>query len=113
SGSYPTIGCFGVTADINGASLYLPRWKTVYSVPAEPVKNPVSEIGCGDVFDAFFVGCLMNKERILHDCGVSEEEFYQLSLRLSNSAAGIKMGELASEIVTIEQVIKDLEHPPI
>jgi D-beta-D-heptose 7-phosphate kinase/D-beta-D-heptose 1-phosphate adenosyltransferase len=99
-----SVQCFGITKGKNGAILFRSSNSTVLSVPAvlSNKESERSEIGCGDVFDAYFIACMMNKEILIAKFG--EEQFYYYSLRLANQAAGLANETCISEIIKPEKV---------
>ena len=116
------VKCIAITEDNKGASLYLPAInsdhcnvvKNIYSVSPMIIQKNLpkgAEIGCGDVFDAYFVTCLLNKESVLSSTNLSAEEFYQYALKIANYAAGKKLTGEGSRALSFKSYKKNMFPP--
>jgi len=103
----PGTSCFVVTADRNGASLYRPgrdKYKLLNCPANIEEGQALSEIGCGDVFDAIFIAVMVNKQSIMKRLEFDELDVDFYALRLANYAAGLALCDGGSEIITPEKI---------
>jgi len=100
----PNCNSFVIKADKNGAILYNYNENDkdyyrdqIFSYPIDKQEEK-SNIGCGDVFDAYFI--------------VSQLKGYTLqdSVKLANIAAGIKRKKELGEIVSPSEICDELNH---
>lgn len=105
---YPNIICFVVKAAEEGASLYIPKNNLILDMAATHVKDVGDEIGCGDIFAAYFTNALLQK--ITSKDPLPEKE-YRKFLRLANLAAGIKLTEPTSERIFANDIKRGIGIP--
>jgi bifunctional ADP-heptose synthase (sugar kinase/adenylyltransferase) len=113
SQTYQNIDCFVIKEDKNGA-LLLKKNKgkelftsSVYYDPAyrKVDEGKIGQIGCGDVFDTYFVHCLLETKQFPEQLNNK----YNLFLHLANIAAGVKLNHPTSEKVSIEHICQELD----
>lgn len=111
------VDCIAITEGKNGVSFYRPgtivkkdRKRTFeHSIPGIPIgRDYKSEIGCGDIFDAYFTTCIFNKAKIKAECNFDDTKFYEYALKLANYAAGMSCTRETSRTYSIEDIRKDL-----